>query len=106
MISASANITNMLDSSVRSIAAKVEFYTDSTLSYTFNSTDKLVNFKVERVAEDGKFFGYGFCQKIEVVLIDVERQINITTSHSIKVSFGDVYPFPTFFVTAGILLQK
>ena len=61
MISASANITNMLDSSVRSIAAKVEFYADSTLAYTFNSTDKLIDFSIERVAEEGKFFGYGYC---------------------------------------------
>ena len=102
MISASANITNMLDSSVRSIAAKVEFYTDSTLAYTFNSTDKLVDFSIERVAEEGKFFGYGYCQKVTVKLIDVNREVNITTAHSIKVSIGIeneyVQPFPTFYV--------
>lgn len=102
MISASANITNMLDSSVRSIAAKVEFYTDSTLAYTFNSTDKLVDFSIERVAEEGKFFGYGYCQKITIKLIDVNREVNITTAHSIKVSIGIeneyVQPFPTFYV--------
>lgn len=93
---------NMINSPVRRIKAKVEFFTDSTLSYTFNSTDKLISFSIERVAEDGKFFGYGYCQKVEIKLIDVEREINITTAHSIKVSLSCdsefITPYPTFYV--------
>lgn len=91
-----------MNAAVRTVKAKVELYTDSTLAYTFNHDDKLVEFKIERVAEEGKFFGYGYCQKITLKLIDIERQLNITTSHSIKISLatdGDfVNPFPTFFV--------
>lgn len=93
---------NTMNAAVRTVKAKVELYTDSTLAYTFNHDDKLVEFKIERVAEEGKFFGYGYCQKITLKLIDIERQLNITTSHSIKISLatdGDfVNPFPTFFV--------
>lgn len=95
-------IGNMINSSVRSVKGKVEFFLDSTLAYTFLATDKLISFEVERVAEEGKFFGYGYCQKAIVKLIDVERQVNISTANSFRIGLTTdsefITPYPTFFV--------
>lgn len=93
---------NMVNTPVRRIKGKVEFFLDSTLAYTFLATDKLISFEIERVAEEGKFFGYGYCQKAIVKLIDKERQVNISTAHSFRISLTDaaeyVTPYPTFYV--------
>lgn len=93
---------NMVNASVRSVKGKVEFFLDSTLAYTFLATDKLISFEVERVAEDGKFFGYGYCQKAIIKLIDVEREVNISTTNSFRISLTTdseyITPYPTFFV--------
>jgi hypothetical protein len=52
---------------------------------------------------EGKFFGYGVCQKLNVKLRDVDRNINITTANTLEVEFGVdtsyIYPFPNFYVT-------
>lgn len=64
---------------------------------------KIKSFKVERVGELGKFFGFGICQKTNIKLIDVNRELNFPTSVSFKLSFGfnDSYisPYPSFKVT-------
>ena len=103
MIIANSNIRNMLNSPVRKIQAKVELYNGSTLVNTYSYTDRLINFSVERVGDESKFFGYTICQKINIHLIDKARELNITTANSFKVYFGvnDEYicPFPTFYVT-------
>lgn len=104
MIRADKKIVEMLDSPVRQIAARVELYEGSTLVDTFNSTDKLVDFTIERVSEKGKFFGFGICQHIKITLLDVSREIDyINTSHSLKIAYGVdgvyVYPHPTYYIT-------
>ena len=62
-----------------------------------------MEFTVERATEESKFFGFGICQKINVHLIDKDRELTITTSNYFKVGFvvGNevVYPFPYFYVT-------
>lgn len=69
-------------------------------SYTWKNN--LKSFTVERVGE-GKFFGFGICQKMNVKLIDLNRDINITTKNTIKILFylnkHRLYPFPDFKVT-------
>ena len=56
---------------------------------------------IERTGE-GKFFGFGICQKLKVNLIDIEREITLTKEHTIDASFAVdgncVYPFPRFYV--------
>lgn len=104
MIAAGTLTTNMMDSPVRRIGAKVELYESSTLVATFNHNDRLVDFSIERVAEESKFFGFGICQHLKVKIIDKERAFdNITTQNTLKVAFnveGEItYPFPTFYVT-------
>ncbi len=91
-----------INSPVRKIQAKVELYEGSTLVNTFSYTDKLISFNVERVGE-GKFFGFGFCQKANIKLIDKDIELDITTANHFKIYFGvnDEYisPFPNLYVT-------
>lgn len=103
MITASDNITNMLTSPVRKIQAKVEFYEGSTLVETCHCNDRLINFTVERIGDTSKFFGFGICQKINIHLIDKNRELSFSTSTDIKVAYGVdgeyIYPYPTFHIT-------
>lgn len=94
---------NIDNSPVRSVKGKVELYEGSTLLNTFTYRDRLKSFTVERVGEDSKFFGFGVCQKINIKLIDKDRELEITTANSFKafLTTGEDYlnPFPLFYVT-------
>ena len=91
-----------LDSPVRRIQGEVELYEGSTLVDTYKYTDYLKSFTVDRVGE-GKFFGYGYCQRANIKILDVNREKSITTSNSFVLKFGamgDYFsPFPTFHVS-------
>lgn len=94
---------NMINSPVRSFQGKVECY-DSTnaLVATYTHLDDLKSFEVERVGE-GKFFGYGYVQKVSIKLLDTKREKSFPTSNKFKVSVGvgDSYvsTFPLFKVS-------
>ena len=109
MISVSEKVINMLGQPARQIKARVELYECSilanddynrTLLNVFRSSDALQEFKVERIADDGKFFGFGVCQKLTVKLRDKDRAINIDRGQVLEVSFGVeedyTYPCPLF----------
>ena len=95
--------TNILNSPVRRLAAKVELYSGSTLVADYTPYDALKEFEIERVGEENKFFGFGICQKQKIKLIDKDRLINITTDNSFKnyLSSGGslINSFPRFYVT-------
>lgn len=95
---------NLFSYPVRYVGAKVELYEGSTLADTYNQYYALKNLTIERVAEEGKFFGFGICQKINVHLVDKDRYIHITTADRLKSSFSVggldyVNNFPTFYVS-------
>lgn len=91
-----------LNSPVRRIQGEVELYEGSTLVATYKHTDYLKSFTVERVGE-GNFFGYGYCQKANVKLLDVNREKNITTDNSFVLKLGAngsmATVFPPFYVS-------
>ncbi len=99
-----------INNPVRKIIVKVELYNNSsTLVKSFLPEDKLISVKIEKSGE-GKFFGYGVCQKVNIKLIDTNKELNITTDNYFKVYYGyylgdnksTVFPqsyFPHFFVT-------
>lgn len=103
MINGSQNLINSIGSSVRTVEARVGLYNGSTLVATYKPTDALKSLQIDRVGNDAKFFGYGICQKLNVKLVDKDREINITTANSFKIEFGAsgeyVYPYPAFKVT-------
>lgn len=97
-----------INSPVRRILAKVELLNSSSTNVnTFKYNDSLVSFSIDRVGEEGKFFGFGICQKINVKLRDVKRVLNITTDNYMKISVtaladtdeNYIYPYPNFYVT-------
>ena len=89
MITANENIKSMINSPVRKITAKVELYKGSTLVDTFSHNGKLIDFTIERVVEEGKFFGFGICHKLDINLIDLERNLNITKGNTVEIGLGD-----------------
>lgn len=102
MIATKECFPEMISSPVRKIGARVELYNGSTLLQIFQYTDALKSFNIERVGE-GKFFGFGICHRLNVKLIDKDRQINITTANTIEIEFGVecdfMYPYPLFYVS-------
>ncbi len=95
--------TNNYETPVRLIGAKVELWKGSTIADTYNQYYGLKEFTIERVGE-GKFFGYGICQKVNVHLIDLGRYIHITANDILEIKLStsdnyDNYIFPSFYVT-------
>lgn len=90
----------------RKIGARVELYQSSTLYQNsslinlFTHEDALKEFSVERMGEDGKFFGYGVCQKLQATLVDKNREIVVVKDNYLEVEFGVgceyMYPYPLF----------
>ena len=92
-----------INSSATKVQAKVDLYLGSTLVKTCTCSDSLQEFSIDRVGEEGKFFGFGICQRLHVELIDLWRQLEVTTANTIEVGYIvegiEVYPYPTFYVT-------
>ena len=91
-------LSTIINAPVRTITGKVEMYEGTTLKQTFAHTDKLIEFTIERTGEE-KFFGFGVCQKINIKLLDVKREITVTTANSFKLYFNGVNTSPIFHVT-------
>lgn len=82
MINNSAALSQ-LNSDVRHITARAYVYEGTSTKHTFKATDNLQSFTVERVGQ-GKFFGYGICQKMNMKVRDVSRQFSVTTANQIN----------------------
>ena len=102
MIEATETIKSMINSPIRQIKARVELLEGSTLLNTFTYENRLKSFTVERIGE-GKFFGYGICQRLNVKVIDNKRELDIKTSNILEVVFGVnneyMYALPPFKVS-------
>lgn len=89
-----------LNSPKQTIKARVELYNGSTLERVCTCSDVLSDFTIERTGE-GKFFGFGICQKLRTSLIDINRELNITKEHTLEAAFGVdsnyIYAFPSFY---------
>ena len=88
---------------IRTLSATAEFYLNNTKVAEYADTDKIISFDVQRVGEDSKFFGFGICQRLNLKLIDKERALAYTTSHSIKITITDnsanTFTFPYFWIS-------
>lgn len=88
-----------MNSLVRHITGKVELYEGSTLLDTYTHTDRVKSFTIERAGEDSKFFGFGICQRLNLKLIDKDRELSTTTANSFKVYLNESDIFPKFHIT-------
>ena len=84
------------------IRGRVEFYNGSTPFLICGCSDYLRDFKIERLGEKNKFFGFGICQKLTVNLLDKDRVINIVKGNVVEIEFGKdnefIYTYPKFYV--------
>lgn len=103
MITTNNIYSDMINSPVRHFTGRVELYQGSTLTLMCGCHNHLKDFTIERIGEDGKFFGFGVCQKINVHLIDQNREIFPEAGMIVEVVFGVeedyMYPFPKFYIT-------
>lgn len=96
-------IINELTSPKRQIKVKVSLYSGDTLTADYTEANAVKEVKIERVGESSKFFGYGICQKLTVVLLDRERNITLNKGDKLKVLFGTALieyktVFPSFYI--------
>lgn len=97
-----SNIENF--SSMSMVNAKVEIYEGSTLVRTCTCSDFLSDYSITREGDTSKFFGFGICHKLNLVLIDLHREISLFTNYTIEIALGNAetnvwdYPYPTFYI--------
>lgn len=79
-----------LTSPVRKIGISIDLYDNDTLIGNFGK-EFVKSFSLERVGEDSKFFGYGVCHKINIKIIDINREKVFSTANSFQIfySVGD-----------------
>lgn len=87
---------NVWNSPVRKLTARVELFEGSTLAGSHSYTDNIKKFTIERIGNEGKFFGFGVCQRLNLHLIDTKREIEYGTQHSIKCYLNDLDSLPSF----------
>lgn len=100
------NTNNALISPVRTIDAVVGHIGVSTVAYYF-SNDRLKSFSIERVGDPTKFFGYGICQKLNVKIIDKDRELEFNAGDNLAIlfrtspeeNFTNNVSYPGFIVT-------
>ena len=97
-------IQNAMVSPVREIYARVELYEGSTLFETCNCHDRLISLNIQRTGDMSKFWGFGICQRLNFHLIDKNRELNLTTATTARVSYtidgvNYIYPYPDFHIT-------
>lgn len=96
-----SNIQNL--SSMSTVKAKVDLYNHNTLVKTCTCGEVLENFTITREGESNKFFGFGICQKLDVYLIDIERNLTVQKGYEAKIGLGDGgeiwdTPYPVFYI--------
>ena len=86
---------------VRRVKAKALHYSDGALANTFTENNRIKSIEIQRVGEDSKFFGFGVSHRLNIKLIDVNRELNFTTSDYFSVSIGleEYTQFPNMYIT-------
>lgn len=90
-----------INAPIQDINARVELLRGSTLEKICTCGDFLQDFAIEKTGE-GKFFGFGICQKLIANFGDIDQELNITKEHTLDATFGVngefIYPYPRFYV--------
>lgn len=85
MIETTQTSLDALVSPSREIKAKIDLFDGTTKKATFTGSDKIKKIQIERAGEEGKFFGFGVGQKLELELLDKDRQLNIVKGNTFDV---------------------
>ena len=101
MISADKKYTDSINSSVRNVKSLAIMHGEGSGTYGTVFRKELKSYDIQRVGE-GKFFGFGVCQRANIKLIDINNSKTVTTSNYFKIGFdvnGSTYPYPKFYVS-------
>lgn len=97
------NAAGVINSPVRTIEVFVNVYENGTVIHTFTHNDRIIKFNIQRTAKEGRFFGFGFCQRLNLHLIDTNKELELTTACELEVGYniaGEVIkPYPNFKVS-------
>lgn len=72
----------------RSIKGRVALLKGATTTHIDYDND-LIEIKVDRIGENGKFFGYGIAQKATIKIRDKDREYDIDNTCSLTIYFSD-----------------
>ena len=86
---------------VRRVKAKALHYSNGALANTFTENNRIKSIEIQRVGENSKFFGFGISHKLNIKLIDVNRELSFTTSDYFIPSIGlvEYTQFPHMYIT-------
>ena len=86
---------------VRRVKAKALHYSSGALANTFTENNRIKSIEIQRVGENSKFFGFGISHRLNIKLIDINRELNFTTSDYFSVSIGleEYTQFPNMYIT-------
>ncbi len=86
---------------VRRVKAKALHYSNGALANTFTENNRIKSIEIQRVGEDSKFFGFGISHRLNIKLIDINRELNFTTTDYFSVSIGleEYTQFPNMYIT-------
>lgn len=89
----------MNNSPVRNINCYASFFDRDTYNTVLDCdcTNYLKSLSIERVGEEGKFFGFGVSHKVNIKLLDINREIDIKANNYMFIHFDDLPP--TMFAT-------
>lgn len=97
-----------LKTPVRTVEGRAEVYNNSgSTAYILRSDSFLKEFKVERIGDNTKFFGYGFIHKANIKARDINRAITLTTANTVLPYYIDrttgepveIKPYPKMNIT-------
>lgn len=108
MITGLDGVLALMKNPVRTVEGRVYCYVGGSGSpTTFRHNDYLKSFTIERIGEEGKFFGFGICAKANVRLRDINRELSFTTADVLHPLYVDrsaatastYFPYPKFYIT-------
>lgn len=74
-------LMGLMTQPVRTVEGRIEYYPNGGSSSTaIRREGDFKSFTVERIGEEGKFFGFGICHKANVKIRDINRKYNFTTA--------------------------
>lgn len=101
-------LSQLMKQPVRTVDGRVLYYAGGGNSYTaIRNNNNLKSFTVERIGEEGKFFGFGICHKANIKLRDVNREYSFTTADMFRPVYADkssgstvqVFCYPKLYVS-------
>lgn len=101
------NALELLKNPVRTVEGRIYYYPNGNgTAVAIRNNQNLKSFTVERIGEEGKFFGFGICHKANIKLRDINREYNFITADALRPLYIDrsagtadsVFTYPKLFV--------